>query len=160
MTMTIWALLAALGLVGIDQLSKYLVDRYLLYGDLYTLIPGFLNLKYIHNDGAVFGILSGGRYFFVVIVTIIVLVFLFMMIMGKVKSKLAIWAMALIIAGGIGNLIDRIVHGYVIDFLLFDFPWFPFVFNFADVCVVVGGVMLFVYLLVDIFRGHNQEIAS
>lgn len=156
MKLSIWALLAALGLVGVDQLSKYLIAQSFVLEQTKVLIPGFLQLKYVHNPGAVFGILPGYRVVFIVLVSLVLLVCIYLLVRNKVQSKLAIWAIALIIAGGAGNLIDRIIYGYVIDFILFDFSWFPFVFNVADIFVVVGGGMLLLYLLLDI-RNDSQK---
>jgi len=123
----ILALTSAAGLVVIDQLLKVWAFNALPGQPSTLLIPHLLQLTYVEN----------------LVILIGAVVFL---VMGKLKHKLAIWSVSLIIAGGIGNLIDRIIRGFVVDYLdispLFRFP----VFNFADCCVVVGTTLLIIYL--------------
>lgn len=137
------AIIAAL--VGLDQLAKWLAAVYLKSGDVVTLIPGVLQLSYTENEGAAFGMLQGGRWFFVVLTGIMMLALLAFLLSGKMrKFRLFHISCVLIIAGGIGNLIDRIVQGYVVDFIettLFSFP----LFNLADCFVVIGSALLLVF---------------
>lgn len=136
------------GLVGLDQLTKWLTVQYL-QGDPLVLIPGFLELTYVENRGAAFGMMQGGRWIFVVVTAIAMLAMLGVLLFSKMRrSKLFCSGMILIVAGGIGNLIDRIVNGFVVDMIHayaapvgFDFP----VFNVADCCVVIGSVILLIY---------------
>ena len=137
------AVIAAM--VGLDQLTKWLAVVYLKSGDPVTLIPGVLQLSYTENEGAAFGMLQGGRWFFVVMTGILMAALLLFLLSGKLRRyRIFNCSMILIIAGGIGNFIDRIVQGYVVDFIevtLFEFP----LFNVADCFVVIGSVMLLIF---------------
>lgn len=138
--------LASIGvLIGLDQLFKWLAVVHLKNQPPFVLIPNVFELHYNENPGAAFGILSDHRWVFISI-TIIVMVFLLVLLLsGRFKKyKLLNASAILIVAGGIGNLIDRIAYGYVVDFLYFKLINFP-IFNFADCCVVIGSVMLLIF---------------
>ncbi len=143
------------GLVGIDQLIKQWAITALETGRI-TVIPNLFYLTYVENYGAAFGILQGKTAFLAVIVSLVVLAALVLLFSGKIKHPLLYWAIVLVIAGGVGNLIDRIFQGYVVDYLdfsaLFNFP----VFNFADCCVVVGTFSILIYTLFF----DNNKLAS
>ncbi len=132
-------------LVGLDQLTKWLAVVYLKSGEPVTLIPGVLQLSYAENEGAAFGMLQGGRWFFVVLTGMMLVALLVFVLSGKLRR---FWmfncSAVLILAGGIGNLIDRLVQGYVVDFIETTFITFP-LFNVADCCVVVGSLLLLVF---------------
>lgn len=149
MTLTIVLTAAAL-LVAADQLLKLWVLDTLAGGPSRLVIPHLLQLTYVENRGAAFGILQGRIGVLSILTLIVVAVLLVMLIRGKFsKHKLVMWCMALIVAGGLGNLIDRMTRGFVVDYLdispLFTFP----VFNLADCCVVAGTFVLMVYLLLS-----------
>jgi signal peptidase II len=133
-----------------DQLSKFLlVPMFSAPGDTIEVIPGVFNLTYVQNQGASFGMLQGFQWFFIVITVIVLGAATWMMIKyrGKHTRFLKI-AISLAYAGALGNLIDRILYGYVRDF--FDFRMFDFwkwIFNVADACLVIGSIMLGVYIL-------------
>ena len=135
--------------VVIDQAIKHWAQTELIYIGSIPVIEGLFNLTYVQNTGAAFGILQGQRVLLSVLVSVIVLGSFYMMFMGMFKHPMLIISVALIQSGGIGNLIDRLRFGYVIDYLdfsaLFGFP----VFNFADMCVVGGtfGVIIYVMFL-------------
>lgn len=141
-------LLVVAGLVGVDQLTKWLTVTYL-QDEPITLIPGFLELTYLENRGAAFGMMQGGRWLFVAFTTAVMLVLLGLLLFGKFRSyRLFNISMILIVAGGLGNLIDRVAQGFVVDMIHvfweaigFNFP----VFNFADCCVVIGSVILLIF---------------
>lgn len=132
-------------LIGLDQLFKWLAVVHLKDQPPLVLIPDVFELHYNENPGAAFGILSDHRWVFISI-TIIVMVFLLVLLLsGRFKKyKLLNASAILIVAGGIGNLIDRIAYGYVVDFLYFKLINFP-IFNFADCCVVIGSAMLLIF---------------
>lgn len=146
-------------LVGIDQLIKFWILEHLAGNPSVTLLPGLLQLTYVENRGAAFGIFQG-RVGMLSVVTIAVIIGLLIALMMDIfKNRLCIWSMGLIIAGGVGNLIDRMWRGFVVDYLdispLFRFP----VFNFADCCVVIGTVLLLIYIL--FFEdGKKQQIQT
>ena len=136
------------GLVGLDQLTKWLTTVYL-QTEPVVIIPGFFELTYVENTGAAFGMLQGARWIFVAITAALMATLLAVVLFSKLKaSKVFCATMILIISGGIGNLIDRIVSGFVVDMIHvfaapigFDFP----VFNVADCFVVVGSILLLIY---------------
>lgn len=136
------------GLVGLDQLTKWLTVLYL-QGDPLVLIPGFLEFTYVENRGAAFGMLQGARWIFVAVTALLMVALLGVVLFSKLRrSNLFTTCMILIVAGGIGNLIDRAINGFVVDMIHvfaapigFDFP----VFNVADCCVVIGSILLLFY---------------
>ena len=132
-------------IVFIDQLIKYFVALYLPHAVTVTAVPYILDLTYVENRGVAFGMFKDMRWIFVVFTAIIILVLLYIIIFKGIKSKLFLVSSALIIGGGIGNLIDRIFYGYVIDYLQLSF--FSPVCNFADYAITVGTILLVIYLL-------------
>lgn len=144
-------------LIALDQLSKRAVLHHLAGGGEVDIIPGFFRLLYVENRGAAFGILQEGRPLFIVI-TIAVIGFLLYAIYRKreeVTGPLRV-ALVLILAGAVGNFIDRIRLHFVVDFLSFRFFDRDFaVFNLADSYIVVGTILLMVYVLLgDEKDGH------
>jgi signal peptidase II len=131
--------------VLIDYILKILVINNLKPIGSITVIPDLFSLTYVENKGAAFGMLSNARWIFIVF-TIVVIIFLIVFLFyKKPKSKLINASLVLIIGGGIGNLIDRIFYGYVVDYLSLSF--FSPVCNFADYCVTIGAFLLIIYLL-------------
>ena len=136
-------------LVLIDQVLKGLVINSLNLYESVDIIPNFLSITYVTNDGAAFNILSGGRWFFI-IAGLIALIFIIKFIMLDTKvSKFDRMAYSLVLSGIVGNLIDRIFYGKVIDYI--DFNLFGYdapIFNFADICIVVGVIMIVFILII------------
>ena len=131
--------------MGIDQLIKVWAVNNLAAGAI-PIIPGVLSLTYHENFGAAFGILQNQKLFLVGITSLVMICGLIILFSGKIKSRLLIWSIALVIGGGVGNLIDRIWRGYVVDYIYFEPINFP-IFNFADSCVVVGTGIIMLYIL-------------
>jgi signal peptidase II len=132
----------------LDQWFKVLVENSFKYGQSLAIIEDIFHLTYVKNTGAAFGILKGNTTFFIVISVIIIIGFLVFL---KYLNYNSIWiklATGLIIGGAIGNLVDRIRLGYVIDYL--DFRIWP-VFNLADSAVVIGTIILVIFI-------WNQEL--
>ena len=143
-----WAyLLIAFAFVALDQISKWLVVAYLKGAESVTLIPGFLRLTYLENPGAAFGSLADQRWIFMILSTLTVMGIVWYLLCFAENKHLLHWALALIIGGGIGNMIDRVALGYVIDFIDFYGIW-PYIFNVADSCVCIGGGLLVLYCAV------------
>ena len=146
---------AAIALMIIaDQLTKLLAVKYLMPIDTQPLWEGVLHLTYVENRGAAFGMMDEHRWIFMVLSVVgIVAVFVYLW-KFRPPSRLACVALSFIIGGGIGNMIDRVRLGYVIDFI--DFYPFPnvwmWVFNGADSFVCVGAGMLMLYLVIDLVR--------
>ncbi len=143
--MTFFYLAIALLVVIIDQVIKYFVVQLLEPIGRVAAIPHILDLVYVENRGVAFGMFSNLRWLFVIVTAVVIVVFVFLMFKLGKSSKLFSLASALIIGGGIGNLIDRIYLGYVIDYLQLSF--FSPVCNFADYCITAGTILLIIYLL-------------
>lgn len=127
----------------IDQIVKILVSNYLILGQTTKIINNFFYLTYVQNTGAAFSILIGYRYI-LIIINLIFLYYLYKYTKKQTNpNKLAILSHGLLLGGIIGNLIDRIVYGYVIDYL--DFMIFNYnfpIFNLADTFIVIGCIIL------------------
>lgn len=132
-------------LVIIDQIIKYFVSAYLQPVGSVSVIDNIFSLTYVENKGVAFGMFSDMRWIFVALTSILLVIIIFYMFKKRPKGKFFYVCAALIIGGGIGNLIDRIFYGYVIDYLSLSF--FPPVCNFADYCITAGTIMLVIYLL-------------
>ncbi|CAK7000696.1 MAG: Lipoprotein signal peptidase [Peptostreptococcus russellii] len=132
-------------LVLLDQVSKVFMQNFLEYGNSVAILDGVFHLTYVENRGAAFGLFENMQVFFIIVAVIVTVVGL-VYIHKSETSKLAKISICLIIAGAIGNLIDRVKMGYVVDFFDFRFIW-NYVFNIADVFVVIGTLLLCIYLL-------------
>jgi signal peptidase II len=124
--------------VFLDQTSKFFITRTLTPQHSLPVIKGIFHLTLVHNRGAAFGILKDQLFLFI-IVTIAAIVMIILSLKEKGCRKIQIVSLSLILAGSIGNLVDRIFFGYVIDFL--DFRVWP-VFNIADSAISIGAVLL------------------
>lgn len=156
----IWLLTAA-ALVGIDRLTKWLVVSNMELNETINLIKfgdtEFLNFYYCLNNGAAFSKFSGQRILLIVMTSLVIAGLLFLMLSKRIKRPVYMAAVSLIIGGGIGNLIDRIFNdGLVIDFIDFRIINFP-VFNFADICAVVGAGMLMIVVVADEIREKKHK---
>ncbi len=130
----------------VDQVSKTYVISRMQPGDSLPLIPGIFHLTYVRNPGAAFGILAHQTTFFIVISLLMIALIFFGRRFFSTRRIFLQLALSLQVGGALGNLIDRIRFGYVIDFL--DFRIWP-VFNFADVAMVAGMILLFLSLVGD-----------
>ncbi|MDL2248652.1 signal peptidase II [Tyzzerella sp. OttesenSCG-928-J15] len=130
-------------LTVIDQISKYLASVKLMFCDDIMVLPGVLSLTYHENRGAAFGLFQGGRWFFLIFALIIfgaIIYYYVKLPEGKVYGWIKVF-LVLVLAGALGNSVDRLINGYVVDFLQFEFINFP-IFNIADVYVVCGTFLL------------------
>ena len=133
------SVLAAAVLVGVDQLIKRWATAVLLPKTAMTLIPGVLELRYFLNDGMAFSMLAGKQKLLIAATSLMLLGVLWMLFARKL-TPLERVAWTLVLGGGIGNLIDRVLHGYVVDFFATTFVDFA-VFNVADCFVCIGGAL-------------------
>lgn len=158
--MLIWVFVIA-GAVILDQLSKWLIVTYLPEGG-FDIIKGVLRFTYVENRGAAFGMLSDHRWVFIVVSTLALAALGFYLFKYKPGGTLARMSMSFIIGGGIGNMIDRALLSYVVDFI--DFCAFPkiwmWVFNVADAFVCVGAGMLMLYLVMETVKEIKSEKAK
>lgn len=129
----------------IDYIIKIAVLNNLKPIKTLEIIPNLFSLTYVENKGAAFGMLSNARWVFIAFTIIVILLMIIFLFWKKPTSKILNASLILIIGGGLGNLVDRIFYGFVVDYLSVSF--FPPVCNFADYCVTVGAVLLVVYLL-------------
>ena len=136
----------ALVLIVIDQLTKYLTRANIGLGENITFIPGLLDLTYVQNTGAAFSILEEHTWLLTLFSAIVVVVIGLLVAKKFFTNHLGLLSATLIMAGGVGNLIDRVAFKFVTDMIETTFMSFP-VFNFADCCITVGVVLLFIYVL-------------
>ena len=139
-------------LIGLDQLSKYWVLNYLQEIGSIPVIQNVFHLTYVENRGAAFGMFQNNQMIFVVVAIVASIFGLYYLHTKKMHSIGKVGIM-LIISGAIGNLIDRVRFGFVVDYFDFRIIW-EYVFNVADVFVVVGTAMLCIYIL--FFEGKEQ----
>lgn len=146
-------------LVILDQVVKYAVKTSIPLGGRATFIPHVLGLTHLQNTGAAFSMLAGGgaRWFFVILTVVVVAVILWVLYRKKITHPFGCWMLALIAAGAVGNLIDRVLYGYVVDMFETLFMRFA-IFNVADIFVVVGGIGFCVYygFLHDKWKAKNM----
>ena len=146
-------------LIALDQLSKYLAYTLLRPVQTVPIINGVFSLTYVENVGAAFGIFEGARWFFLIITVVIVagIVFYYRKLPKNKAYNKARFALILISSGALGNFIDRLRNGYVVDFLHARFIDFP-VFNLADSYVVIG-VIFFAILYLFVYK-ENKTVKS
>lgn len=143
----IWALIA-LAVIMLDQFTKWLVWANLAPTGSIAVINNFFYISYTENTGAAFSILRSGRFFFIPITIIISLVIVYYLYKNHKKSSLLNLSLSLILGGAIGNLVDRIRLGYVVDFFELRFGSYTYpIFNIADSAVVIGTCLLALYIL-------------
>ncbi len=144
-------ILVVIIMVAIDQITKIAAQQVLRFSEPIILINNFLQLNYVENKGAAFGILQNQQIFFVVMTLVVLVAIVYYRYKNNKLTGLSRLIFDFIIAGAIGNLIDRIRMIYVIDFIdvnfwgFYDFP----VFNFADVFLVCGTILLSLMILLD-----------
>ncbi|MET0025580.1 MAG: signal peptidase II [Sedimenticola sp.] len=151
-----WLWLSAI-VIGLDQVSKQLVESSLMLYEVVPVMP-FFNLTLAYNEGAAFSFLSdqGGwqRWFFSGLALLVSIILVIWISRLQQRERLIAISLSLIVGGAIGNLIDRVLHGHVIDFLdLYYGQWHWPAFNVADSAIFVGVVLM----LLDAFRGEQEE---
>ena len=139
LVLTLFAAAAA----ALDQLTKLLAKTYLM-GKTLVLIPGWLQLHFITNDGMALSLLSGKRWLFVILTIVYFSIVIWAVAKKYIYKKPELWCIAAITGGAVGNLIDRIATGQVVDMICV--PWFS-TFNVADMFITVGAAILVVYIL-------------
>ena len=153
-----YTLYAGIILIGIllDQISKWLIASTFILHESVPIVKGVLHLTYVHNKGAAFGMLADQRWIFLVVSTITILAVGAYLFLGYCEDTFNGISLAMIVSGGIGNMIDRTVLGYVVDFI--DFTLINFaVFNIADSFVCVGAALLCFSLIGETRRELKAE---
>ena len=140
--------------VILDQISKLWVLRSFELGESREVLSGILNWTYIQNKGAALGMLSEHRWVFMILSAVLIAAIMLFIVFSKDISRSLVVVLAMILGGGIGNMIDRFAYGYVIDFIDVKFlPFWKWIFNVADIFVTVGAVLLAaVYILTELKR--------
>ena len=139
--------LLALGLLALDQWVKDWVSAHIPLGEGLPFLPGFIELRTVHNYGAAWSSFSGQRWLLLALTSAIVLAVTLLLAKRVVRHPLGVLSCCLILSGGVGNIVDRARLGYVVDMFHFGFwPSYP-VFNVADICVVSGAILGAVYYL-------------
>lgn len=141
----------------LDLVTKYIIDGMYEEGTGVSAIPGLFNIISVHNYGAAWGIFEGSQVMLIIMSLIFLGIFIWYFIVEKKKSWLLIVTFAFLFAGCLGNLYDRIVFGYVRDFIQFAF-WQSFpIFNFADTFLTIGVIMFIIYLLIPLFKKQGKN---
>ncbi len=136
-------------LIALDQWVKWWIVHDLALGETRSLIPNILSLNHIRNTGAAWSLLEGKMWFFALITIIAVVVVITLMVKNrKTGNRWFMIGLSLILAGAIGNFIDRMRLGYVVDMFQTDFINFP-IFNVADVTLVCGVICILIYTILD-----------
>jgi len=149
-----YILLLSLPLYLLDQITKGLVLRFVGVEDIHVIVPDFFAIVNVTNDGAAFGSFKNNNLFFIVL-SCVAFVFVFALLLRRTRTRdrLRDISLALLLAGIMGNLTDRFLHGHVIDFALFDLhiplkifrPWPAF--NIADSCICIAVICFIVHSL-------------
>ncbi len=146
-------LLLSLPLYALDQITKWFVLRHVHPEELRVVIPDVFSLVNVTNDGAAFGSFKNNNTFFIVLSCVAFVFVLALLLRQRLPDALRDVSLALLLAGVMGNLTDRFIHGHVIDFLLFDLhiplahPWPAF--NVADSCICIAVVCFMIYSFRD-----------
>ena len=133
-------------LILLDQVVKFLADKILSKYETLAVIPSILHLTFVKNYGAAFGILQNKRIFLLLITLAILVFIIWYLFRSNTNNNLFFWSVILIVSGGVGNFIDRLFRGYVIDYIdirLINFS----VFNLADSYVFIGAVLMMSYFI-------------
>ncbi len=140
--------ISVVALIILDQITKLAAQNLLRGQDAYRIIPGVFELQYLENRGSAFGLLQGQRVFFVVMAGL--MVFIIPYVYYRIPLTRRFWYLRVIaclfLAGAVGNAVDRLIHGYVIDFFYFSLIDFP-IFNVADIYVTASTFLLIILML-------------
>ena len=147
MILGLFSVLGAVALVVIDQLIKHWATASLLPVGQMDVLPGVVELRYCLNDGMAFSMLAGKQGLLIGVTSVMLVAVLVMLFVRKMPLAERI-AWTLVLGGGVGNLIDRVLNGVVVDYINVLFMHFA-IFNFADICVCVGVGLLMLVLLLD-----------
>ena len=151
-----YCVIISVGII-LDQVTKLLAVAFLAPDKSVTVIKYIVNLTYVENRGMAFGLMSDSRWVFMVVSSVMIGALGAYLFLGMSENKLYGFSIAMVVSGGIGNMIDRIALGYVVDFIDFSPIGFPFVFNGADSFVCVGAGMLVLALVLDIIKEAKAQ---
>ena len=153
--MAVVSLLLAVLVVAADQIFKLLAVQYVKPVGSIPVIPGLFSLDYVENRGAAFSMLQNRTAFFVAVTAVVCVFVVIAMFRYGNHEFFSRAACILVLGGGVGNMIDRISHVYVVDYLHLSF--FPAIFNFGDLCVTVGAVFFIIHVLFYLEKDNHAE---
>lgn len=149
--------IAAIALLTVvDQLTKYAAINTVKVNGPYEFLFGLFQFRYVENTGAAFSSFANNKTVLILVSGLLLIGVLIVLMKRQIESKFANAALVLVAAGGLGNMIDRILNGYVVDFiepLFIDFA----VYNFADMCITVGAFMLIGYEIFEAVRENRKK---
>lgn len=151
----VWCAVMIALIVLFDRITKILAAGQLKGKEPVAFIKGFIQFNYAENRGMAFSLFSGARWAFVAVTVIACAAALWYIFSGRCKPLWLYWSIAVVIAGGVGNLIDRALYGFVVDFIEPVFVNFA-IFNIADCAVTLGAASLIAYLVFDIFKKEEK----
>lgn len=157
--MILWSILGIISCIVLDQLSKYAALVYLKPVGEVTLIPNILDLKFVLNDGAAFSSFSGQRVFLLLFTGIALSALAVYLFWKKPQYQLERIGIILMLGGGLGNFIERAIHGEVVDFIAVTFVNFA-IFNLADVFVCVGAAFMVFSAFLEEYRTKKKKHAE
>ena len=147
--------LIMVAVVLLDQVTKWLAVGFLTKVETVPIIKNILHLTYLENEGAAFGMLKNNRWVFLIISTVAIIGLIIYLVKYPPKNKLFMLGLSFICGGGIGNMIDRVLLGYVVDFI--DFRAINFaIFNVADSFVCIGAALVLIYVF--FFSEEKKEV--
>jgi len=149
-------LITAAVIVAADFITKLLVRMNMQFGATIPIVDDVFHITHVGNTGAAFGIFPGSRWILIALSLIIIIGFIYVIVTRKFDDKWMRFGIAFMLGGAIGNLIDRLFIGHVVDFLDFRLINFP-VFNIADIFVTVGAGMVIVYTVLTTIREAKNE---
>ena len=148
--------IVALFVIIFDQISKIVIEGIFDVGNSVVVIPNVLNFTYVKNTGAAFSMLTGHTTFLIIFTAVVMVGCVYVIIKDVFDSTIVNWALFMCLGGGIGNMIDRIRLHYVVDFIeckLIEFP----VFNIADIAVTIGGCLMGLYIIKELFFSKKES---
>jgi len=140
--------LFAFVLLLVDQISKFVIVQVLDFQESISIIPSFFDLYYVQNEGGAWGLFSSATWLITFVSFVFLLLFHQYLSHKRSIDRLSFFAYSLLLGGILGNLLDRVIYQYVIDFLSFHFGSYAFpVFNLADIFIVMGMILLIIHIL-------------
>lgn len=163
LVLKIAALVLTVVLAVIDQLTKWLAVTYVMPSGSIPIVKfgetEWINFTYCENTGMSFSMLEGQRFILIALPIILLIAAEWYIFSGRAKSVRSVIALAALAGGGLGNLIDRVLNGYVVDFIDFRIINFA-IFNFADICAVCGGIAFALFICIEEYREDKQKKAE
>lgn len=140
----------------IDQILKIIVESFLSLQENMIIIKNFFTITYVRNYGAAFSLLDGNRILFILLAFLAIFAFYILFIKNKNLCIFEVILYSFLLSGILGNLLDRIFRGYVVDYLSFTFFDYSFpVFNFADICIVIATSSILFFMWKEEYHGRN-----